>query len=351
MKSVSVIYALVIILLHNHQVCAQSSDSLASVSLLALGDVNLGRTVGQEILKGKMDFPFQKFGDVLKRAEIVFANLECPVTDQNGETQSPKSNVVFCAPPGAATTLRRAGVTVVSTANNHAFDYGLKGLRETIKFLNWDSVLFTGTVMDSGAQFIPVIIERNGIKIGIIAYTQTVNMVRGTKSGLISVFDSARAQSEIGTLKDSVDFVLASYHGGDEYKDVSGKSAEREMKLLAEFGADVVFGHHPHVPQGIEIYHGCLMFHSLGNAVFNQPQRFWTQRSFAALVGFEKRNERKKISSIELIPFRPGFQPTTDLNTKDTQKLMDRIQTLSTITITHTERGYFVEPSVAPVSH
>jgi poly-gamma-glutamate synthesis protein (capsule biosynthesis protein) len=344
-------YVLVIILLYAPQVCAQSSDSLASVSLLALGDVNLGRTVGQKILKGKMDYPFEKFGDVLKRAEIVYANLECPVTDQNGETQSPKSNVIFCAPPGAATTLRRAGVTVVSTANNHAFDYGLKGLRETIKYLNQDSINFTGTVADSGVKFAPVIIERNNIRIGIIAYTQTVNMVRGTKSGLISVFDSARAQHEIGTLKDSVDFVLASYHGGDEYKDVSGKSAEREMKLLAEFGADVVFGHHPHVPQGIEIYHGCLMFHSLGNAVFNQPQRFWTQRSFAALVGFEKRNEQKKISSIELIPFRTGFQPTTDLNTDDVQKLMDRIQTLSTITITHTERGYFVEPSVAPVSH
>jgi poly-gamma-glutamate synthesis protein (capsule biosynthesis protein) len=346
-----VTYALVIILLYIPQVCAQSSDSLASVSLLALGDVNLGRTVGQEILKGNVDYPFEKFGDVLRRGEIVFANLECPVTDQDGETQSLKSNVIFCAPPSAAITLRRAGVTVVSTANNHAFDYGLKGLRETIKFLNQDSINFTGTVADSGVEFTPVIIERNNIRIGIIAYTQTVNMVRGTKSGLISVFDSARAQREIGALKDNVDFVLASYHGGDEYKDVSGKSAEREMKLLAEFGADIVFGHHPHVPQGIEIYHGCWMFHSLGNAVFNQPQRFWTQRSFAALVGFEKRNERKKISSIELIPFRSGYQPTTDLNTDDIRKLMDRIQILSTITVTHTERGYFVEPSLAPTSH
>ena len=344
-------YALVIILLYIPQVHAQSSDSLTSVSLLALGDVNLGRTVGQEILKGNVDYPFEKFGDVLKRGEIVFANLECPVTDQNGETQSLKSNVIFCAPPGATTSLRRAGVTVVSTANNHAFDYGFKGLRETIKFLNQGSINFSGTVTDSGAEFTPVIIERNKIRIGIIAYTQTVNMVRGTKSGLISVFDSARAQREIGTLKDSVDFVLASYHGGDEYKDVSGKSAEREMKLLADFGANVVLGHHPHVPQGIEMYHGCLIFHSLGNAVFNQPQRFWTQRSFAALVGFEKGNEQKKISSIELIPFRPGYQPTTDLNTDDIQKLMDRIQTLSTITIIHTKRGYFVEPSLASTSH
>ncbi len=273
MKPVSAINTLAAVLLLGFQAFAQTSDSLTSVSLLALGDVNLGRKVGQEILKGKMDYPFEKFGGVLKRAEIVMANLECPVTDQNGETQSPKSNVVFCAPPDAAATLRRAGITVVSTANNHAFDYGIKGIRETIKFLNQDSICFTGTAADSGKEFIPVIIERSNIKFGILAYTQTVNFIRGTRSGLISVFDSARAEREIGALKASVDFVLISYHGGDEYQDVLGKSAEREIKLLADFGADVVFGHHPHVPQGIEMYHGCLMFHSLGNAVFNQPQR------------------------------------------------------------------------------
>jgi poly-gamma-glutamate capsule biosynthesis protein CapA/YwtB (metallophosphatase superfamily) len=344
-------YAFLIFFLSITQVCAQNANSFASVSLLALGDVNLGRAVGQEILKGNLDYPFEKFDDVLKRGEIIFANLECPVTDQNGETQSPKSNVVFCAPPKASLALRQAGVTVVSTANNHAFDYGFKGLRETIKFLNQDSINYTGTIADTGREFVPVIIERKGIKIGIIAYTQTVNMVRGTRSGLISIFDSARAQHEIGTLRNNVDFILVSYHGGDEYKDVLSQSAEREMNLLADFGANVILGHHSHVPQGIEIYNGCLMFHSLGNAVFNQPQRFWTQRSFAALIEFEKRNEQKKISSIELIPFRTGFQPVANLNADDEEKLMDRIQTLSTITITHTERGYFVEQSVLPVSH
>jgi len=323
----------------------QNSDSVSSVSLLALGDVNLGRTVGREILKGKTDFPFEKFGCVLSRAEVVFANLECPITDQNGETQSPKSNVIFCAPPDAGATLRRAGITVVSTANNHAFDYGLKGLQETIKFLRKDSVQYTGTELNGGEEFSPAIIERCGIKFGILAYTQTVNIHRGWK-GLISVFDSAIALHEIHELKPQVDFVIASYHGGDEYKDVPGESADREMKLLAEFGADCIFGHHPHVPNGIEVYHGCWIFHSFGNAVFNQPQRFWTQRSFAALLKFEKRNGQKKISSIELIPFRPGYQPSTDLNEYEEQELMDRIQILSTVSITYTERGYFVKLSV-----
>jgi len=66
----------------------------------------------------------------------------------------------FLCAAGAGAALRRAGVTAVSTANNHAFDYGLKGLQETIKFLHQDSIRFTGTVMNVGEEFSPVIIAR-----------------------------------------------------------------------------------------------------------------------------------------------------------------------------------------------
>jgi len=339
------LFGILLVLQPEFKTFSQDSDSVKHGSLLALGDVNLGRTVGQEILKGNSDFPFLKFSNVLDRSSMVFANLECPVTDQNGETQSPKSNVIFCAPPDAGGTLRRAGITVVSTANNHAFDYGVKGLQETIEFLRRDTILFTGTVMQPGEEFTPVIIERYGMKFGFVAYTQTVNFRRRWQ-GLISNFDSARAWREIHALKSRVDFVIASYHGGDEYKDIPGRSAEREMELLADFGSDIVLGHHPHVPNGIHNVRGCWIFHSLGNAVFNQPQRFWTQRSFAVLFEFESRNGQNKISSIELIPFHPGYQPCTDLKEKEKEELLDRIQKLSTVTITHTERGYFVKPSV-----
>lgn len=323
---------------------AQSAPSADSVSILVLGDINLGRMVGQVLLKGKIDYPFEKFDNVLTRGEIIFANLECPVTDQHGETQNPKSNIVFCAPPEAAKTLRNSGISVVSTANNHAYDYGRKGIRETIQFLNQDSIPFIGTVSDSGSGFTPVILDRHNIRIGFLAYTQTVN-IRGAWAGMISLFDSARVQREIDTLKTKVDFVIVSYHGGDEYKDVPGKSAEGHFRFIAECGADIVLGHHPHVPQGVQEYHGSLIFYSLGNAVFHQPQRFWTQRAFAGLVELKKRNGKKEISSIELIPFHPGFQPRTDLSKEDITKLMNRIKKLSTVTFTQTERGYFVKSS------
>ncbi len=328
----------VCILLYNYSF-AQNEN--VSTTLLALGDVNLGRVVGQKILKGEIDYPFEKFQDVLSRADIIFANLESQVTDQKGETQSPKSNIVFCAPPEAAKTLKRANISIVSTANNHAYDYGLKGLRETIKFLNEEKVPFVGIRSDTNAKFESVVIEKNDIKIGFVAYTQILN-IRSKWDGLISFFDSVRAYNEINDLKTKADFVVASYHGGDEYKDKPGSNAERDMRLLAEFGADIVFGHHPHVPNGIEIYQNNVIFHSLGNAVFNQPQRYWTQRSFAPLIKLEKRNGRKVITSIEIIPFRPGFQINTDLSLENINELIARIQLLSTVSIIQNERGYFV---------
>jgi poly-gamma-glutamate capsule biosynthesis protein CapA/YwtB (metallophosphatase superfamily) len=326
-----------------------AQDSLHVVSFLALGDVNLGRTVGQEILKGRIDYPFEKFKDVLARANLSFANLECPVTDQHGETQSPKSNIVFCAPPQAGKSLRQAGISAVSTANNHAYDYGLKGLKETIRFLHADSMLFAGTVSDSGNVFDPIILEKNGIKIGILAYAQFVN-IKGDWVGMISLFDSIRAQKEIQLLKSKVDVVIASYHGGDEYKDVPGREALAQLRMLADFGADIVLGHHPHVPEGIERYHGSIIFHSLGNAVFNQPQKYWTQRSFGALFSFARRSDHCSLTSIELIPLRPGFQLQRNLSTADEKELMDRIQKLSTVSITYSERGYFVDLSPVQTS-
>lgn len=322
---------------------AQSADSTIGISLLALGDVNLGRTVGQRILHGDTAYPFKKIQPLLNRADVVFANLESPISDQHGETQSPKSNVIFCGPPPAASSLRRAGITVLSTANNHAYDYGVKGLRETIHFLSQERLAFTGTVADTGEVFKPAVIECKGIKIGIVAYTQTVNFRSGWR-GLISVFDSARARHEIDELKPSVDFVIASYHGGEEYKEVPDAKAARAVQMLAEFGVDIVLGHHPHVTQGIEIYRHCLIVHSLGNAVFYQPQLLWTQRSFAVLLRLEKRGDRKSVSSAQLIPFRPGLQPALDLTPAQEGKIIDRTRKLSTVTITLTERGYFVNP-------
>ncbi len=222
-------------------------DSVARISIVAFGDVNLGRTVGQIILKGEIDYPFEKVREYFSKQDIVFFNLESQLSDQNGETEDPKSNIVFCGPPVAAASVRRANVSVVSTANNHAFDYGMKGLRETITLLRSEGVSVAGTSFDSSAMFPPTLIEKNSIRVGIVAYTQFVNKMeswdgRESWQGYISDFDSQRVQLEIEDVRKKADFVIASYHGGREYADLPDSKTREEMRFLIDAGADLVVG-------------------------------------------------------------------------------------------------------------
>lgn len=298
--------------------------------LLALGDINLGRSVGQLLLNDSIDYPFVLVKPVLDSYDVVFANLESQITDQGGETQHPRDRYIFAAPPQAAQALLRGGVSIVSTANNHAFDYGSRGLRETIDFLEGAGVRFTGTSKDSVGMFNPALIRRNGITVGFVAYTEFVNQ-KGPWKGRISLFEPGRAKKEISTLRASVDFVVASYHGGAEYVERPPKYTLSQMRQLIDFGADVVIGHHSHVPQGIEQYKGKWIFHSLGNFVFLQTHREWTQKSFAIGLDLVADSRGVKIERLALLPLLASNQPTFTVSPVVRETILSRLERLSTI--------------------
>jgi poly-gamma-glutamate capsule biosynthesis protein CapA/YwtB (metallophosphatase superfamily) len=284
------------------------------------------------LLKGKIDYPFSRVAALLKSADGVFVNLESQLTDQDGETESSRSNLIFCAPPVASTVLKRAGISVVSTANNHAYDYLRRGLRETIENLQREQILLVGTSIDSVGEFSPAIFERNGISIGFLAYTQFLNFP-GNWQGRVSVYDSTRARKEIETLRPRVDLVVVSYHGGGEFVERPDRKTRKELRSFIDFGADVVLGHHSHVPQGIEAYSGKLIFHSLGNFVFHQEQKEWARRSFGVAFCFSKESQKTNIASIQLIPIRSHEQPETQLPATEVRELGERLRKLSNIRI------------------
>lgn len=321
---------------------AQEKDSTAQIRVLLFGDVNLGRTVGQELLKGNLDFPFKLVKDTLAKSDIVFVNLESQLSEQGGETQSPQYDLIFCGPPCGAKALKQAGISVVSTANNHAYDYGMKGLRETIGNLKSEGIYSTGTSEDSVSSFSPAIVERNGMRIGFLAYTQFVNL-KGKWKGRISLYDFERAQREIANIRTKVDFVIASYHGGVEYVDKSNKATLRQLKGLADAGADIVVGHHPHYPQGVERYNNKLVFYSLGNFVFSQPQYELTQKAFGVELIVKKRADKVVLDSVRLIPLTAGLQPSFVMADDVKKAMVTRIKKLSNTPITETNGSYFIQ--------
>jgi poly-gamma-glutamate synthesis protein (capsule biosynthesis protein) len=324
-------------------VLSQTVDTVSGMTLLLFGDVNLGRNLGQDLLKGQVEYPFARMKSILRSADCVFANLESPITDQNGETESPNSNFIFCAPPVAATVLKQGGVTIVSTANNHAFDYSLRGLCETIQILEQEGIQHVGSSADSVGRVPPVVLRHNGIAVGFLAYTQFVNGA-GPWGGRIAVFDSVRARRDIRLLKQKSDLVIVSFHGGKEYVEEPDLRTRRQLESLVNAGADIVVGHHPHVPQGIEVLNGRVIFYSLGNFIFNQSSP-WAKRSFGVELKVTKQRDLLGIASIRLIPFRAYKQPATDLARSDIDSLLVRLRKTSNATIVNRNDSLFVSLS------
>jgi poly-gamma-glutamate capsule biosynthesis protein CapA/YwtB (metallophosphatase superfamily) len=331
---------LLICLLSPGVLAGQGAADSNVVRMLAFGDINLGRSVGQELVRGNLDYPFDSIRVVLQSADIVFANLESQLTDQKGETQHPKFNLIFCGPPEGAQSLKGANISVVSTSNNHAFDYGFRALKETIQSLHNEDIHAVGTSVDSVSIFQPVIVDVKGLRIAFVAYTQFVNMKRGW-SGRVSLYDSTRIKKEIALARRSADIVIASYHGGGEYVDAPEKVTHAQLRFLVDAGADIVFGHHPHVPQGIELYKDKFIFLSLGNFVFFQPQRYWTQRSFGVDMELSHSSDAR-ISSVRLIPFRAGKQPSLHLSDEEHDLLFKRLQRLSNVRLVQKDRIIYV---------
>jgi poly-gamma-glutamate capsule biosynthesis protein CapA/YwtB (metallophosphatase superfamily) len=301
------------------------------VSLLAVGDVNLGRRVGQILLAGDTLYPWEAVRDSFARYDIVFANLESNLSDQNGRTVDPTSNVVFTGPPMGARSLALAGVTIVSTANNHAMDFGVRALQETARYLDDARVQHVGTSGTGKDLFRPVEVRAHGMVFAFLACTDLMNGEGTAWRNYVVPADTERLFPAIRNARKSADMVIVSFHGGEEY-------AERPSSRVVEFargviraGADVFLGHHPHVPYGIEKLDKGYIVHSLGNFVFMQPGKFWTVHSYAVALDCVRDTSGARIASLRCLPVACGFQPRFLGNGSEADSVMQRVRGLSSM--------------------
>jgi poly-gamma-glutamate synthesis protein (capsule biosynthesis protein) len=282
------------------------------VVILAGGDVSFGRIIGQMLLKEPEKELFATVAPLLKTADVRFCNLEGPVSDQKGETESPDNVLIFSGPPAGADALARAGFDLVSTANNHAWDYGKKALFETMDNLDRVKVGYVGTGRNREEAYRPVFIEKNGVKIAVIAVTDIWNqgvlskhpgaeyVARADPDGLPAAVRALRADP-------SIDAIAVSYHGGCEYVHEPITRTREMLRAAVDAGADVVIGHHPHVIQGVEWRAGKPILYSLGNFLMRMHSNHpWTGMSYLARIHIR----RGEPPTLEACPFRVhGIEP------------------------------------------
>jgi poly-gamma-glutamate synthesis protein (capsule biosynthesis protein) len=220
-------------------------------------------------------FPFAGVSDVVSNVDLLLVNFENAATSSGNAV---KGDVPLSCDPSYVPLLKANNNTVASLANNHAFDYGIEGMKDTVKNLNDAGITPIGAGETEDEAHQAVVKEINGRKITILNYMDSNNFAEysydvmpyanGSTPGY-SAYDSADAQKQIAEHNDS-DMIIAYLHFGNEYSNSPNEDQVKIAHELIDYGADVVLGSHPHVTQGIEVYKGKPVFYSLGNFIFDQ---------------------------------------------------------------------------------
>ena len=281
--------------------------------LILGGDVMLSRYVGR-IARGHRDpaFPMRDLAPLLQSADIAFVNLESPFSDRGAVVEH---GMVFKAEPDMIAALELAGVDVVSTANNHARDQGSHGVEFTLDWLESHQIAVAGTGTSAEAAHAGVVLDRNGLRFGFLAYTY--DQSNGNHSDIddrVAVMDLPRMREDVAKLAARADAIIVSMHAGTEYSPKSNAQQVAFAHAAIETGASVVVGHHPHVTQPWERYGEGVIFYSLGNLVFDQFQRVETQRGALADIVFEgPRLAQASLLPVEIVDTAPRLAGTTTL--------------------------------------
>jgi len=249
--------------------------------------------------------PAAVYGDllpILRGADYRIVNLESPLDPADGFIV--KSGAAFTGEPRHAAALTAGGFGAAVMANNHTFDCGDKGFFATRETLRQNGIAPVGAGADLAEAREPLAIEVNGVKILLFAISEGEDM-RGATADTPGVrpWEVEELAAEIRRAKGSCDAVVVSAHCGLEYQPYPSFYVWEAFRRWAEAGADLILGHHPHVPQGMTRFGGVPAYFSLGNFVFYQPlPLFWRKTGY--LVEFAA--GEGGILSHRAIPYRIG---------------------------------------------
>jgi hypothetical protein len=293
----------------------------ASVSLLFLGDINMGRTLGRRLRAGETDYPFARIRDVVSEADFACASLEVQVSDLPGTVGEPNS-LTYCAPAVAARVMKDAGFDAVWSANNHMWDYGKAPLLDTIANLDAVGLPHTGIGEDLDEAYRPVVAEVGGWRVATLSVTSIFNSeFTGAPARMIAWADLDRTRAAIERVRPSVDYVVVNHHGGVEYSEGPTHAITEFDRACIDAGADAVVGSHPHVFQGGEWWHGKPILYSVGNLVFVQHPA-WTDVG----LGLRVRLSEGARPELEILGLRAYYQPRV---VDDTRRCRERFRALS----------------------
>lgn len=240
-------------------------------TIIFVGDMMFDRSVKASIVKN-YNGNYQDFLSGIKavsEADLTFGNLEGPVSDRGNRVGSIYS---FRFDPAVLPVLKEAGFDVLSMANNHIGDYAYPALYDTASLMMKNGLLPVGGGLNKTDALLPRITKVNNLTVcwfGASEFRPAWQAPTDTRAGINDVTDPLLYQT-ITNYRSKCDFIIASFHFGTEYMAFHNDFQEKYAKAAIDAGANLVVGHHPHVPEEVVSYKNGLIAYSLGNFIFDQ---------------------------------------------------------------------------------
>lgn len=266
------------------------------------GDVSLDPSQIRAFRTHGYDWAWSGSGELFTHDDLTMVNLECPVTDI--VDPEPKAFAFRCDPL-ALPAARRAGVDVVSQANNHTYDQGPAGLVDSLDAIHAAGLISVGAGVDQSEALRAARFEINGWTVAVVGIDQVLDpldQVAGpNKPGTAVGHDFQLALRAVRDAAASSDLVFVMIHWGVELEAEPRTYQVRQAHRMIDAGVDVIFGAHPHVLQPMEIYRGRPIFYSLGNLVWPRVDPRTSVTAIAEVVVTPDGSIRARLLPVEIV--------------------------------------------------
>lgn len=279
----------------------QEQDTIFTSAMV--GDMMTGRHVGEVADQEGYDSLFQYAKPTLESADYTLGNFENPVVDNPDETEPADKIINLSSKSGAIDGLEDAGFDAVNLANNHMMDYQYEGLNETLQAFENSSIDVVGAGANEDEAHGYTLSTHNDMDVATLGVNDITyaNMEQAgpDSPGILTSQDPSAYIDAVQEADQEADLVIVNVHFGQEY-DSTPTTRQRQMtEAIADAGADVIVGTHPHVLQSVEVYDDTFIMHSIGNFVFDQG---WTRTRDSVIANYSLGSDGT--AHLEMQPFR-----------------------------------------------
>lgn len=245
-------------------------NRLTKITVSAAGDCTLGFDYRYPV-SGRFDtvmksmkydygYCFSKVSPIFSADDLTIVNLETTLTKANKRLDKGTGRAYwFKGDPAYTQILQKGSVEAAFFANNHGYDYGAVGFKDTLNNLEQAGIIAFGYDRK-------IVTNIKGINVALLGYNMVDYIEKGVKASGVG----ARIAQDIKAVKDNnqANLVIVNCHWGIEGKQQADKWQVAVAHSAIDSGADLVLGHHPHVIQGVESYNNKMIVYSMGNFCF-----------------------------------------------------------------------------------